>query len=51
MFSQTEEQAVPVNQGTEAPETSAQDKKLADIIEADIDLLVGNFRRFAAVTA
>jgi glutamate-1-semialdehyde 2,1-aminomutase len=32
MFSQTEEQAVTVNQGTEAPVTPDQDKKLADII-------------------
>jgi glutamate-1-semialdehyde 2,1-aminomutase len=32
MFSQTEEQAVTVNQGTEAPVAADQDKKLADIV-------------------
>jgi glutamate-1-semialdehyde 2,1-aminomutase len=32
MFSQTLEQAVTVNQGTDAPATPVQDKKLADII-------------------
>src|SRR6201996_4919623 len=32
MFSQTWEQAVTVNQGTDAPATPEQDKKLADII-------------------
>jgi glutamate-1-semialdehyde 2,1-aminomutase len=32
MFSQTEEQAVTVNQGTDAPVAADQDKKLADIV-------------------
>src|ERR1700744_1241829 len=41
MFSQTKEQAVTVNQATEAPVAADQDKKLADIVAEQEAIFVG----------
>jgi glutamate-1-semialdehyde 2,1-aminomutase len=41
MFSQTKEQAVTVNQATEAPVATDQDKKLADIVAEQEAIFVG----------
>src|ERR1700753_396109 len=51
MFSQTKEQAVTVNQATEAPVAADQDKKLADIVAEQEAIFVGRQPAAAGLAA